>query len=92
MAVVDRPLLYVDRVTHVRVSLWICFCWTFAGLMGFLPVFTGIYSIPEHLANSKESAASTCDLVVNKYFSVIAGCISFWLPGNQDYIYYVASF
>ena len=82
LAVVDRPLLYEVRVTHERVALAILGCWILAGLTGFLPVFTGIYSDPEHLQNSMENAALTCDLVVNKYFSVIAGVISFWIPGK----------
>ena len=82
MAVVDRPLLYDERVTHGRVVASILGCWLVAGITGFVPVFTGIYSIPEHLESSMRNSALTCDLVVNKYFSVIAGVISFWLPGN----------
>ena len=81
MAVVDRPLLYEERVTHFRVVLAIIGCWILSALTGFLPVFTGIYSSPEHLESLMKNSAMTCDLVVNKYFSVIAGCISFWLPG-----------
>ena len=81
LAVVDRPLLYDERVTHGRAAIAILGCWILAGLTGFLPVFTGIYSDPEHLQNSIENSAMTCDLVVNKYFSVIAGVISFWIPG-----------
>ena len=54
-----------------------------AGLTGFVPVFTGIYSDPEHLKHSMMNSARTCDLVVNKYFSVIAGTISFWIPGES---------
>ena len=82
MAVVDRPLLYEERVTHFRVVLAIIGCWILSALTGFLPVFTGIYSSPEHLESLMKNSAMTCDLVVNKYFSVIAGCISFWLPGT----------
>ena len=81
MAVVDKPLLYEDRVTHRRVALSIFGCWVMAGLTGFVPVFTGIYTDPEHLKNSMMNSALTCDLVVNKYFSIIAGTISFWIPG-----------
>ena len=33
-----------------------------AGLTGFVPVFTGIYSDPEHLKNSMMNSAMTCDL------------------------------
>ena len=55
-----------------------------AGLTGFVPVFTGIYSDPEHLKHSMMNSAMTCDLVVNKYFSVIAGTISFWIPGESS--------
>ena len=80
-AVVEKPLLYDDRVTHGRVAFSILGCWVLAGLTGFLPVFTGIYSDPEHLQHSMMNSAMTCDLVVNKYFSVIAGVISFWVPG-----------
>jgi hypothetical protein len=38
-------------------------CWFLASLTGFVPVFTGIYSSPEHLEESKISAAHQCDLV-----------------------------
>ncbi len=82
MAVVDRPLLYDERVTHGRVAMSILGCWILAGLLGFVPVFTGIYSNSEHLHKSMMNSATTCDLVVNKYFSVIAGAISFWIPGT----------
>jgi len=89
MAVVDKPLLYEDRVTHRRVAVSILGCWLMAGLTGFVPVFTGIYSDPEHLKNSMMNSAMTCDLVVNKYFSVIAGTISFWIPGSvMTYVYF----
>ena len=81
MAVVDRPLQYAERVTHLRVITAVIGCWILSGLTGFVPVFTGLYSNPEHLENLMKNSAMTCDLVVNKYFSVIAGCISFWLPG-----------
>ena len=84
MAVVDRPLLYHDRVTHFRVFGSILGCWVLAALTGFIPVFTGIYSDPEHLKNSIKDSAMNCDLVPNKYFSVIAGAISFWIPGKKN--------
>lgn len=83
MAVVHRPLLYEERVTNGRVFWAILGCWSLAGFTGFFPVFTGIYSNTEHLKNSMENSALTCDLVVNKYFSVIAGIISFWIPGKK---------
>ena len=89
MAVVDRPLLYEERVTHFRVGLAIIGCWILSALTGFLPVFTGIYSSPEHLESLMKNSAMTCDLVVNKYFSVIAGCISFWLPGMFYWVHWV---
>lgn len=77
-AIVDRPLLYYDRITTARVVIAIICCWKLAALTGFVPVFTGIYSTDVHLQNSVDSIV--CDLVVNKYFSVIAGMISFWVP------------
>ena len=78
-AIVDRPLLYHDRITTTRVVMAIICCWQLAALTGFVPVFTGIYSTDMHLQNTMEDSL-VCDLVVNKYFSVIAGCISFWFP------------
>ena len=80
-AIVNKPLLYQTRVTLPRVILAISICWLLSGLTGFVPVFTGLYSSQEHLDFARTNP-HVCDLVVNKYFSVIAGCISFWLPGS----------
>ena len=48
----------------------IALSWVLAGLTGFVPVFTGIYSDPSVLAEHQMEADSdstiTCDLVPNK--------------------------
>ena len=71
-AIVDKPLLYNERVTPGKVGCTIALSWALSLLTGFVPVFTGIYSSTEHLELTRQNSAS-CDLVVNKYFSVIAG-------------------
>lgn len=87
-AIVHRPLLYHSRVTPCRVVLASFFCWILSSLTGFVPVFTGIYTSMEHLEKARLNPADCADLVVNKYFSVVAGIISFWLPGSiMVYVY-----
>ena len=71
-AIVDKPLLYNERVSPTKVAAMIGLSWLLSLLTGFVPVFTGIYSSTEHLELSRQNSA-VCDLVVNKYFSVIAG-------------------
>jgi len=74
-------------VTNGRVLASSAFVWFLSLMTGFVPVFTGIYSSEEHLAASRQNPRE-CDLVVNEYFGVIAGCISFWLPGSiMVYVY-----
>lgn len=41
-AIVNRPLLYNQRMTPNRVAAMIVLCWLLSGLTGFLPVFTGL--------------------------------------------------
>ena len=55
----------------------ILMCWLLSSLMGFLPVFTGIYSSPEHLDLIRKNSQDCGDLVVNKYLSVFADIVSF---------------
>lgn len=87
-AIVNQPLLYYQRITPKRVALSVALCWILSILTGFVPVFTGIYTSPEHLALSKANPEE-CNLVVNAYFSVLAGVVSFWIPGSiMVFVYY----
>ena len=52
-AIVNRPLLYYQRVTTPRVVLSVLVVWALSLMTGFLPVFTGIYSSEEHLRLSR---------------------------------------
>ena len=72
----------------------ITLCWLLSGLTGFVPVFTGIYSSSEHLDLIRKNSQDCGDLVVNKYFSVFAGIVSFWMPASiMVYVYFkVAKF
>ena len=88
-AIVNQPLLYNQRITNTRVALAIVTCYALSALTGFVPIFTGIYTSNEHLerfnANFDVPAAVNrvqCDLVVNKWFSVLAGAVSFWVPAS----------
>ncbi|XP_059095465.1 octopamine receptor beta-3R-like isoform X1 [Tigriopus californicus] len=87
-AIVNQPLLYYQRITPKRVALSVALCWILSILTGFVPVFTGIYTSHEHLALSKANPEE-CNLVVNAYFSVLAGVVSFWIPGSiMVFVYY----
>ena len=67
----------------------ILLCWLLSGLTGFVPVFTGIYSSAEHLDLIRKNSRDCGDLVVNKYFSVFAGIVSFWTPASiMVYVYF----
>ena len=76
-AVVNKPLLYYDRMTLCKVNTMIIGCWFLASLTGFVPVFTGIYSSPEHLEESKSSAAHQCDLVSSISRAIFVSSTSF---------------
>ena len=53
-----------------KVLVGIALSWVLAGLTGFVPVFTGIYSDPsvlaEHQMVAEADTTMTCDLVPNK--------------------------
>lgn len=38
---------------------------------------------------SRQNYSAECDLVVNKWFSVLAGFVSFWIPGAIMVFVYV---
>ena len=77
------------KLLFQRVAGMILMCWLLSGLTGFVPVFTGIYSSPEHLDLIRKNSQDCGDLVVNKYFSVFAGIVSFWTPASvMVYVYF----
>ena len=60
----------ITLIFAFQVLVGIALSWVLAGLTGFVPVFTGIYSDPSVLAEHQMSAevdtTMTCDLVPNK--------------------------
>ncbi len=78
-----------SRVTPARVGVAVLTCWALSCGTGFVPVFTGAYTSMEYLERSRLNSEECADLVVNKWFGVLAGIVSFWLPGSiMVYVYF----
>ena len=52
-AVVNKPLLYNQRINSRVVLAMVAASWVLSLLTGFVPVFTGIYSSEEQLERSR---------------------------------------
>ncbi|XP_023331498.1 octopamine receptor beta-3R [Eurytemora carolleeae] len=86
-AIVKEPLLYQSSVTKWRTVCLLILVWVMGLLIGFVSVFSGMYTTDTVLDNIYENPQE-CHFEVNKVYSVVAGGVSFWLPAVlMVYIY-----
>jgi hypothetical protein len=72
-----KPLDYPMKITTKRVAIMITFVWISSALISYIPIFTGLYTKAEYLAQRTED---TCEWIVNIPYAIMSSTVSFWLP------------
>ncbi|XP_024936291.1 octopamine receptor beta-3R isoform X3 [Cephus cinctus] len=74
------PLEYSVIMKQSTVGCMLGSAWLLPALISFIPIFMGWYTTQEHLDAMAENP-HLCSFVVNRAYSVISSCVSFWIPG-----------
>lgn len=74
-----RPFDYPNKITTKSVACMLATVWLVSGLLSFIPIFSGLYTTNQHLAERLNNP-DACEFVVNKPYAIVSSMISFWLP------------
>ncbi|XP_034948156.1 octopamine receptor beta-3R-like [Chelonus insularis] len=81
------PLEYTVIMKQSTVGCLLGGAWILPALISFMPIFMGWYTTNEHLDNMAKNP-ELCAFVVNRPYSIISSCVSFWIPGIVMIIMY----
>nr|QVK45892.1 G protein-coupled receptor [Proales similis] len=74
-----------------RVRFMIASAWLTSALLSFVPMFTNLFTTPEHAREIDELETSVdgqCIFIVNLPYRLISSFISFWIPGLTMITFY----
>lgn len=73
---VCNPLLYSLKMSHSRVALLICVCWSVPMLISFGPIMLDLHVAGVDIQLPKD----VCVFLVNQVYAVTASVVAFYLP------------
>ncbi|XP_071947941.1 D(1) dopamine receptor-like [Antedon mediterranea] len=73
------PFQYQSKMTKRKSRIMIMTAWVVSALLSFVPVLTEIHREPGDLG-LLDCDIPKCDFALNRYYSVISSCISFYIP------------
>ncbi|GFT24210.1 octopamine receptor beta-2R [Nephila pilipes] len=74
-----KPFEYPNKMNLKSVLIMLLCVWISSILISFVPIYTNIYTTPEHIEERK-LYPDECNFVVNKPYAVVSSCVSFWVP------------
>ncbi|XP_033104494.1 D(1) dopamine receptor-like [Anneissia japonica] len=72
-----HPFQYQSKMTKKRAKIMIMSAWIVSALLSFVPVLTGIH---REGGTGIDCPTPICIFALNKYYSVVSSCISFYIP------------
>ncbi|CAF1197789.1 unnamed protein product [Adineta steineri] len=89
---IKHPLKRQEVVSpEQRRYIMIAACWIGAGILSFIPIFTGIYTTREqhHKISCLNRVHGRCIFAVNQVYAIVSSSFSFWVPSAVMIVMYV---